>query len=101
VLAVLDRAAAGHPGSGGARAHRSRDGPAAAGTSAGWGQESSPMNDAVLETRGLHKAFGGIVATHDVSFGLMRGARHALIGPHGAGQTTFVDPLNAIRHAAE
>jgi len=54
------------------------------------------MNDAVLETRGLHKAFGGIVATHDVSFGLMRGARHALIGPNGAGKTTLVNLLTGM-----
>jgi len=50
----------------------------------------------MLETRGLHKAFGGIVATQDVSFSLARGARHALIGPNGAGKTTLVNLLTGM-----
>jgi len=54
------------------------------------------MSDAVLETRGLRKTFGGIVATQDVSFGLTRGARHALIGPNGAGKTTLVNLLTGV-----
>ena len=49
-----------------------------------------------LETRGLSKRFGGIVATSDVSFRLERGARHALIGPNGAGKTTFVNLLTGV-----
>ena len=48
---------------------------------------------AVLETIGLGKRFGGIVATDDVSFRLEAGARHALIGPNGAGKTTFINLL--------
>jgi ABC-type branched-subunit amino acid transport system ATPase component len=48
---------------------------------------------AALETRGLAKRFGGLIATRDVSFTLERGARHALIGPNGAGKTTFVNLL--------
>jgi branched-chain amino acid transport system ATP-binding protein len=54
------------------------------------------MSAPVLETRGLHKAFGGIVATQDVSFQLQRGARHALIGPNGAGKTTLVNLLTGM-----
>ena len=50
----------------------------------------------VLETRGLAKRFGGVVATSDVSFELERGARHALIGPNGAGKTTFVNLLTGV-----
>jgi branched-chain amino acid transport system ATP-binding protein len=50
----------------------------------------------VLETRGLRKAFGGIVATSDVTFKLPAGARHALIGPNGAGKTTFVNLLSGV-----
>ena len=48
---------------------------------------------AALETQGLGKRFGGIVATNDVTFRLERGARQALIGPNGAGKTTFVNLL--------
>lgn len=51
---------------------------------------------AVLETRGLAKRFGGVVATSDVTFQLERGARHALIGPNGAGKTTFVNLLTGV-----
>ena len=43
-----------------------------------------------LETIGLVKRFGGLVATNDVSMRLQEGSRHALIGPNGAGKTTFV-----------
>ncbi len=50
----------------------------------------------VLETRGLCKSFGGIVATDNVSFKLPAGARHALIGPNGAGKTTFVNQLTGV-----
>jgi ABC-type branched-subunit amino acid transport system ATPase component len=51
---------------------------------------------AALETRGLAKRFGGLIATRDVSFTLERGARHALIGPNGAGKTTFVNLLTGV-----
>jgi branched-chain amino acid transport system ATP-binding protein len=50
----------------------------------------------VLETRGLGKRFGGLVATDNVSFRLERGARQALIGPNGAGKTTFVNLLTGV-----
>ena len=49
-----------------------------------------------LETRGLSKRFGGLVATRDVSFQLEQGARHALIGPNGAGKTTFVNLITGL-----
>jgi branched-chain amino acid transport system ATP-binding protein len=52
--------------------------------------------NAALETRGLAKRFGGIVATNDVTFRLERGARQALIGPNGAGKTTFVNLLTGV-----
>jgi ABC-type branched-subunit amino acid transport system ATPase component len=46
-----------------------------------------------LETIGLQRHFGGLVATNDVSLRLSRGTRHALIGPNGAGKTTLVNLL--------
>jgi len=54
------------------------------------------MDAPALETRGLAKSFGGIVATNDVSFKLAPGERHALIGPNGAGKTTFVNLLTGV-----
>jgi len=50
----------------------------------------------VLETSGLVKRFGGIVAASDVSLKIEKGARHALIGPNGAGKTTIVNLLTGV-----
>ena len=49
-----------------------------------------------LETLGLTKRFGGIVAADDINFRLEAGARHALIGPNGAGKTTFINLLTGV-----
>jgi branched-chain amino acid transport system ATP-binding protein len=51
---------------------------------------------AVLETRGLDKHFGGIVAANQVSLAIEKGARHALIGPNGAGKTTVINLLTGV-----
>ena len=37
--------------------------------------------DVVLSAQGLVKRFGGITATGNVTLNLVKGARHALIGP--------------------
>jgi ABC-type branched-subunit amino acid transport system ATPase component len=50
----------------------------------------------ILETIGLEKRFGGIVAAHDVSLSIEMGARHALIGPNGAGKTTVINLLTGV-----
>src|SRR5213080_567634 len=50
----------------------------------------------VLETKGLVKQFGGIVATNDVTLSVQKGARHALIGPNGAGKTTIINLLTGV-----
>jgi branched-chain amino acid transport system ATP-binding protein len=49
---------------------------------------------AVLEVRGLSKAFGGNQAVRDVAFVLEAGEVLALIGPNGAGKTTCFNCLN-------
>jgi ABC-type branched-subunit amino acid transport system ATPase component len=49
-----------------------------------------------LETIGIGKSFGGIVASKDISLRIEQGARHALIGPNGAGKTTLVNLLTGV-----
>ena len=45
----------------------------------------------LLETSGLQKSFGAIVAAKDISVIAQRGERLGLIGNNGAGKTTFVN----------
>ena len=49
---------------------------------------------AVLQVDGLHKAFGGVQAVHDVAFAVEAGELLALIGPNGAGKSTCFNMLN-------
>lgn len=49
--------------------------------------------DAILETRGLRKSFGGVHAIDGVDFRLARGELRCLIGPNGAGKSTFFKML--------
>ena len=51
---------------------------------------------AVLELRGLEKAFGGVRAVHDLTFSLPRGETTALIGPNGAGKTTIFNMITGV-----
>ena len=48
----------------------------------------------LLETRGLRKNFGGVIATDDVDLSVAAGEIHAVIGPNGAGKTTLVNLLS-------
>ncbi len=54
------------------------------------------MTEPVLETRGLHKAFGALTATEDVSITLRPGEIHAIIGPNGAGKSTLIAQIGGV-----
>jgi branched-chain amino acid transport system ATP-binding protein len=49
--------------------------------------------DLLLESHGVRKEFGGLVAVLDVDFVVPRGSITSLIGPNGAGKTTFFNML--------
>jgi branched-chain amino acid transport system ATP-binding protein len=52
--------------------------------------------DAELETLGLRKRFGGLLATNDVSLSVEKGEVRGLIGPNGAGKTTLVNLVTGV-----
>jgi branched-chain amino acid transport system ATP-binding protein len=51
------------------------------------------VSDAIIEVRGVCKAFGGVVANHDVSLRVERGSITGLIGPNGSGKTTLFNSI--------
>lgn len=48
------------------------------------------MTESLLRLDGLHKSFGALRATDDVSLSVEPGTIHALIGPNGAGKSTLI-----------
>ena len=51
----------------------------------------------LLHVENLAKRFGGIIATDDLTFGVLEGELHAVIGPNGAGKTTLIAQLAGER----
>ena len=57
---------------------------------------SNGRGDAILETHGVVKAFGGLVAVDGVDFAIPRRSIVSIIGPNGAGKTTFFNMLTGL-----
>ncbi|MFC4449729.1 ABC transporter ATP-binding protein [Halorussus aquaticus] len=56
---------------------------------------------ALLETRGLTKSFGGLVAVDDVDLSIEQGESISVIGPNGAGKSTFINLVTRMLDASE
>lgn len=54
------------------------------------------MTQTALRVHGLHKAFGGVKAVHDVSFEARLDQIVAIIGPNGAGKTTLFNIISGF-----
>ena len=56
-------------------------------------------NGIALETRGVNKRFGGVVAANDVNLQVKSGELRCIIGPNGAGKSTLFALLCGIQRA--
>lgn len=54
------------------------------------------MTAPLLETRGLNKAFGRVIAAGDITLSLRAGEITSVIGPNGAGKSTFINLLSGL-----
>ena len=54
---------------------------------------------AILKVEHLNKAFGGLLATCDVSYEMQIGELSAILGPNGAGKSTFFNLLTGYHRA--
>ena len=57
---------------------------------------SSPDGEAVIAVRQLNRRFGSLVAVHEVSFDVHRGAIFGLLGPNGSGKSTIIRMLCGV-----
>ncbi len=61
--------------------------------------EASPDNGWLLETRGLTKRFGGLVAVDGLPLAIRPGEVRGLIGPNGSGKTTTINLISGLYRA--
>lgn len=58
-------------------------------------------SDTILETRGITKTFGAVVANSDISISVADGELRSIIGPNGAGKTTFFNQIAGVQSPSE
>ena len=54
------------------------------------------MPDVILEMRNITKTFPGVKALDNVSFSVIQGEIHALVGENGAGKSTLMNVLSGV-----
>ncbi len=59
-------------------------------------ENSTESKAMLLETKGLHKDFGGLHAISNLDFQLRQGEMRGLIGPNGSGKSTFFNLVSSI-----
>lgn len=58
---------------------------------------AEPIN--AVEMRHITKRFPGVLANHDITFSVLKGEIHALLGENGAGKTTLMNILYGLYQA--
>ncbi|MBS1862271.1 MAG: ABC transporter ATP-binding protein [Actinobacteria bacterium] len=58
---------------------------------------SPAVTSAVVEVKGITKAFPGVLANDDISFDVRPGEVHSLLGENGAGKSTLMGILSGIQ----
>jgi ABC-2 type transport system ATP-binding protein len=56
-------------------------------------RKANMPNDAMIETRGLTKKYGKLVAVNSLDVKVQKGAVHGFVGPNGAGKSTTIKLL--------